>query len=46
VELDFDHIGVAVQDQGYRKGQRLELPFPEDKEKLDIPGHLKNSLLW
>ncbi|BDZ67327.1 DUF1786 domain-containing protein [Methanobacterium ferruginis] len=38
VELDFDHIGVAVQDHGYQEGTGdRNFRFQKIKEKLDIP---------
>ena len=38
VGLDFDHIGVAVQDHGYQEGTGdRNFRFKKIKEKLNIP---------
>jgi len=38
VKLDFDHIGVAVQDHGYMEGTGdRNFRFMKIKEKLDVP---------
>jgi uncharacterized protein (DUF1786 family) len=38
VEMDFDHIGVAVQDHGYQHGVGdRNFRFQKIREKLDVP---------
>jgi uncharacterized protein (DUF1786 family) len=38
VELDFDHVGVAVQDHGYHQGiGDRNFRFQKIREKLDVP---------
>ncbi len=46
VELDFDYIGVAVQDHGlYGRNGRSKFPVHEDKGKIKYPSKSRGICL-